>query len=265
MGQGNAEVSFINLLAQQLAHKRVALDQSERFGISVVETPDVSSLLSQIITLFSTKEIKADFPSTLPATYLSGAITSLDDTYLASAQHFYSLLANLAGLPLTTDELALDTSSDNFIGYETRKKNQVSKSTVINYRSSTHTFTTALTFTPEQMYATIFNIQPLDPTQTPTNQTLELYLKPLNATTYTLRATKYQEEIEQRRLDIEGSLSSSDDQLQITFKGDLQIPALKLSEKEYLHLKFQGSETLQPSTETDFSFSGEVIKLSELL
>jgi hypothetical protein len=31
MGEGNAEVSFINLLAQQLAHKWVSLDNSERF------------------------------------------------------------------------------------------------------------------------------------------------------------------------------------------------------------------------------------------
>jgi hypothetical protein len=31
MGEGNAEVSFINLLAQQLAHKWVSLDKSEHF------------------------------------------------------------------------------------------------------------------------------------------------------------------------------------------------------------------------------------------
>jgi hypothetical protein len=142
------------------------LDESERFGISVVETPDLSSLLYQLFQLFTSQQLDADFSDSSPASLITGTIISLDEEYLATAQTFYQLLIQLVGLPLEVEELSFDSSTpENVIGYTVIKNNQVTHTKTIKYRSLSHTFTTTLTFSPKELKIEVFDIRPLDATQ----------------------------------------------------------------------------------------------------
>lgn len=142
------------------------MDESERFGISVVETPDLSSLLYQLFQLFTSQQLDADFSDSSPASLITGTIISLDEEYLATAQTFYQLLIQLVGLPLEVEELSFDSSTpENVIGYTVIKNNQVTHTKTIKYRSLSHTFTTTLTFSPKELKIEVFDIRPLDATQ----------------------------------------------------------------------------------------------------
>ncbi|MDR2189855.1 MAG: hypothetical protein LBP53_01345 [Candidatus Peribacteria bacterium] len=267
MGEGNAEVNFINLLAQQLAHKWISLEESERFGISVVKTPDISTILQHIITLFSAQKLQTEVSTSLPLHKISGRITTLDNSYIANAQTLYATLAQLAGIPLETEHLQLDTSATgNAITYTARKHQQVAYTTSIHYRSTTHTFATTLSFTPEEIKLMIFNIRPVNIVQgSDEDISLVISLKPRTAQRYVLNATLSRTGQPQQTLESELTFLPSEDRLEINVQGIARLNAFPLLHTQPFSLTFQLKETLQTSSFADFTLTGDVVRLSELL
>ncbi|MDR0650900.1 MAG: hypothetical protein LBG59_05940 [Candidatus Peribacteria bacterium] len=138
--------------------------------------------------------MKADFSSSLPTKEITGTIIALDDEYLINAQMFYDFLIQLVGLPLAVEELNLDLStSGNVIGYTTLKNHQISHHRTLNYRSSTHTFTTTLAFSPNELKIELFNVRPLDITQSSSDISLVITLQPHNSQLYKLIVVREQE------------------------------------------------------------------------
>jgi predicted small lipoprotein YifL len=126
MGGGNAEVNFLNLLAKQLAHKRILLDQNETIGVSIIETPDYSLLLSQLSDFFTSKNLTTTAENNQSSSEIETTIASVNENHIASAQSLYTLLANLFSLPLLSGDYTLDTTNHNVALYTTSTNNGIS-------------------------------------------------------------------------------------------------------------------------------------------
>jgi hypothetical protein len=265
MKETTPEVNFINLLAQQLTHTWVSLDNSEHFGISVVETPDFFTLWMQLLPLFSAQALKTDVPSSSPTQEITGTLTAVDETYVNHIQTFYTLVAQLANIPVQLEALRFDSSATgNQMKYVVNKNHQVTHSRTLNFHSSTHTFTTTLTCSPEQCTITLFNLRPLDETQPVSDISLLLSFQPRGHQLYTFTATKLQKNEVVGNFSTDFSFSPNEKGIQISFNGGLQLSSLLPLSSEPLSLTFKATMDIQPSPAVNFELTGHIIQLSEL-
>jgi len=265
MGAGNAEANFINLLAKDLANKRVTLDKNEKIWLSIIETPDLSSLLSDLAQLYKDDEIKANpSPVDLPDTGVI-PIINLSEQHLISAQRVYDFLTQLLDIPLRVSWLTLDPILESTLNYTSPTKDIATLTKEVHYRTNTHTFTVQLTFSPKQVSFVLKDIVNLSDPENIITSSYEFLLEPKNNNTFILTAKTYQNNTEQRRLKTELQLKKADLATQINLQGELQIMSYKLDSNEPLHLRFQGLQTMQPTASPDLSLTGTVISLSDII
>jgi hypothetical protein len=262
MGEGNAEINFINLLAQQLAHKRVALDKNESIGISIIETPDVSELLAQLSDFLTAKNLTYTCEDTALPCPTEYTVSEVNATHLASVQSLYTLLANLFDLPLPATDFTLDTTQINQIYYTTDHEEVVMNRT-LNYATPEQTLIIETLSSPTTLRIVIVPQNRETPEQEPEDLVITIHQQAKN--TYTLDIGKYLGKEIKFEISAKINLKKADNQTTLTFQGTADLSSFQLTDNEQLQIKFEGTQMLSPSTETDFSLSGTLIKLSDLL
>ncbi|MDR0860038.1 MAG: hypothetical protein LBO09_03495 [Candidatus Peribacteria bacterium] len=141
MGQGNAEAKFITLLAQQLAHKRIALDQKDIIGISVVETPSYSEIIKNLLTLYTPLPTTKFTPDSQTKNLFLGTISSLSPEYIATLEKNLQLVSDLIGLTISPKNITLNPTKESTITYRLPKKNTIEYHTQLYLATDTQTFT----------------------------------------------------------------------------------------------------------------------------
>ncbi|MDR3169449.1 MAG: hypothetical protein LBU27_06975 [Candidatus Peribacteria bacterium] len=154
MGTGNTEAKFFTLLAQQLANKRIALDQQNTIGINIVEIPTYSEILENIFKLYTpfdatftpilnTKNEFINKISTLPLEYLTTLTTTIQ------------LISNLAGLEISTENLSLNPEKESTTHYKLSEKNKPEYTSALHLTTDSHTFTFVIGYSKEKEMFTL--------------------------------------------------------------------------------------------------------------
>jgi hypothetical protein len=190
-----------------------------------------------------------------PSTETLLPITSLSAQHLSSAQRIYDVLIQLLNLPLTVEGLTQDTTTGSTLAYQTQTKTSVSMAKMLHYRTATHTFAVQLSSTPKQLSLLLDSIVNLTNPETTLSDSYIFTLIPKNATTFTLTAEQYQNQQLQRNLKTEILLQKKDTTTQIQLQGNLQVPTYLINPNEHLLLRLQGTQTLTPTSQPDFSLS----------
>ena len=120
MGEGNIEANFINLLAQQVSNKRIILDQQENIGIAVVEIPTIPELIASMADLYDNKNFT--YQTIDNANILQQQITALPPQHLSALKEIIDLATNFINLPISTNNLTLQTEKENTMTYTTKKQ-----------------------------------------------------------------------------------------------------------------------------------------------
>ncbi|MDR0606780.1 MAG: hypothetical protein LBG52_00085 [Candidatus Peribacteria bacterium] len=93
MGSGNAEAKFITLFAQQLAHKRIALDQQDTIRVDIIEIPTYREILEHFLNLYTPLTPTFTQVPDIKNTF-EGKISTLSPAYLTSLKTVIQLISD---------------------------------------------------------------------------------------------------------------------------------------------------------------------------
>jgi hypothetical protein len=154
MGTGNTEAKFFTLLAQQLANKRIALDQQNSIGINIIEIPTYSEILENLFKLYT--PFDATFTPILNTkNEFINKISTLPSEYLTTLKTTIQLISDLAGLEISTENLSLNPEKESTTHYKLSEKNKPEYLSALYLTTDTHTFTFVIGYSKEMEMFTL--------------------------------------------------------------------------------------------------------------
>jgi hypothetical protein len=179
------------------------------------------------------------------------SLSALSDAQLQAYQRLISLLAQLAKLPITVEHLVLDTTMDHPVVYRTTNAG-VEALQELHFLADGQPLLIKTSFSPDSISFVL-------------GETLEVVISPQKANKYALVVKKMEDKLPQWEISATLQFSSLQTGLQLEAKGTIKLSSLQLMEHIPLEFDFQGKQTITVAGETDFSLSGEVVHLSEIL
>ncbi|MDD2536917.1 MAG: hypothetical protein PHU61_00260 [Candidatus Absconditabacteria bacterium] len=261
MGEGNSEAAFINLFAKDLSHRRLALDNPQKFGLQIVDTMDTSLLLSSVQTLvsldsFSFSEDKEQKNSSFEASVAENT------KYTKALSLGLSSLQDLGLLP--TEEGAINLSKATVI-LENKKSPILAIKNII-YQTTEQDFSLEISASKDMLklaaYDTILSSEG-EISDQKEYFTITLYLKEDNQLAFEIVKKEEKTQV----LNISATLTSKleGETTVLEYSATFTIAPLQLEKGEQIAGEMKGIKTFTPKNIENIHIEGDILHLSELL
>jgi len=237
---GNDEIKFMNLLFQQLQGKWLALATGEHAIISTIVTPTVPEI-RQIIEYFlwDNQENRYD---------------------VSSAETLLSFLTELLDLPIRGKIQDGELVSEIY----TTKNKEIEKTSTYHYRTEFTTLDTEVKSSANTIERTIKDIKDRE-SWTASDFSLTIKLRKEKEKKYSIILQKTKDQ--QPLLNLQGKLTFSKEgpQARLAYDAEIVSTPLKLPQGEIIGMKIQGTTLLSPGIVTQPFFTGEILRLSDII
>lgn len=237
---GNDEIKFMNLLFQQLQGKWLALSTGEHAIISTIVTPTVPEI-RQIMEYFlwNNQENRYD---------------------VSSAKLLLSFLIELFDLPIHGKIQDGELVSEIY----TTKNKEVEKTSTYHYRTEFTTLDTEVKSSTNKIERVIKDVKDRE-SWTTSDFSLTIKLRKEKEKKYSIVLQKAEDH--QFLLNLQGKLTLSKEgqQTRLVYDAEIVSTPLRLTQGEIIGMKIQGKTLLSPGIVIQPSFTGEILRLSDII